>query len=183
MWGLDAELHLQPDGWVGPGELPKQGRQNVEIEIVGCAEADEICSIAAEPMLGLLMQGQDAPRVGQKNLAPLGEPEPTRLAHDQGRTDLLLETFDVKADRRLGEVYLTRGFGEAAGVVDGDEGSEEDCVVKHRPLAVPSASPSRLAAPMSLAHHKDCTSSISSFGEDCTMSNECGGRRRTNTEE
>jgi hypothetical protein len=46
------------------------------------------------------------------------------LVYDQVlRADLIFKTFDVKTNRRLGEIYLARRFGKAAGVADGYEGS------------------------------------------------------------
>jgi hypothetical protein len=32
----------------------------------------------------------------------LSQPDATRIAHNQARTDLIFKTFDVKTDRRLG---------------------------------------------------------------------------------
>lgn len=95
----------------------------MEIEIVRCADPDQAAAIAAQAMLGFLMQGKYAPRVGQENLAMLSQPNATRIAHNQARTDLIFKTFDVKTNRRLGEIHLTRRLGKAAGVADGYEGS------------------------------------------------------------
>jgi hypothetical protein len=40
---------------------------------------------------------------------------------NQARADLIFEPFDVKANRRLGEIYLARRLGKAASVADGHE--------------------------------------------------------------
>lgn len=95
----------------------------MEIEILRCADPDQGAVIAAQAMLDFLIQGKYAPSVGQENLAMLSQPQPARIAHNQARTDLIFKTFDVKANRRLGEIHLTRRVGKAAGVADGYEGS------------------------------------------------------------
>ena len=130
--GTDAELDLQPDGGIAGAELAEQRGQNMEIEIVGCADADQAAAVAPEPLLGLLEEGEDAPRIGQQHLALLGELDAARVAQDELRADLILEALDVKADRRLREIDLARSLGEAAGVADGDEGAQQDRVVKHQ---------------------------------------------------
>ena len=55
----------------------------MEIEIFGGADADQAAAVAAQALLGLLVQGKDAPRVGQQNLALLRQPDTTRIAYDQ----------------------------------------------------------------------------------------------------
>ena len=79
------------------------------------------------------MQGEDAAGVGQEHLALLRQGNALWVAQEEARADLVLQTFDVEAHGRLREVHLARGFGEAPGVADGDEGSEEDRVVEHEP--------------------------------------------------
>src|SRR6476619_5079967 len=61
--GTDTELDLQPDPGVAGRELPKQGGERVQVEIFCRADADETAAVAAETMLGFLIQGKDAPRV------------------------------------------------------------------------------------------------------------------------
>ena len=121
--GTDTEFDLQPDCGIAGRELPEQGRQNVEIEIVGCADPDWGVAIAAQTMLGFLVRREDAPRVGQKNLAILSQPDAARIGHDQARADLVLKTFDVQTHGRLGEIHVPRRLGKAAGVAYGYEGS------------------------------------------------------------
>jgi len=79
--------------------------------------------IVAQALLGFLVQGKDAARIGQEDLALLGQLNAARIAHNQARADLIFETFDVKTHRRLGEIDLPRRLGKAAGVADGYEGS------------------------------------------------------------
>jgi hypothetical protein len=68
-------------------------------------------------------RNRESSKDAQEHLALLRQPDAACAAHDEARADLILEAFDVKADRRLGEVHLARRLGEAAGVADGDEGS------------------------------------------------------------
>ena len=63
--------------------MPEQRRQGVQVEIFGHADANLAAAVAAEPLLSLLVQGEDAPRVGLKHLALLGQPKPTHIAHDE----------------------------------------------------------------------------------------------------
>ena len=103
----------------------------MEIKIVRGADPDQAAIIAAQAMLGFLVQCKYAARVGQENLALLSQSDAERVAHDQRRTDLIFETLDVQTNRRLGEIDLTRRLGKAAGVADRYEGAQENCVVKH----------------------------------------------------
>jgi hypothetical protein len=103
----------------------------VQVEIFGDADPDQAATVAAKALLGFLVECEDAPRIGQQHLALLRQPDAAYVADDQARPDLILEAFDVKAHRRLGEVHLARGLGEAALLADGDEGSQQNGVVKH----------------------------------------------------
>ena len=49
----------------------------------GTPIANLAAAVAAEPLLSFLVQGEDAPRVGLKHLALLGQPKPTHIAHDE----------------------------------------------------------------------------------------------------
>ena len=104
----------------------------MQVEIFRDADPDEAVTVTANALLGFLVQSEDAPRIRQQHLALLCQPDAAHIAHDQARPDLILEAFDVKAHRRLGEVHLARRLGEAALLADGDEGSQQDCIVKHR---------------------------------------------------
>lgn len=95
----------------------------MEVEIVGRADADEARAVAAKPLLGFLVKSKDAPRIGQENLALLGQADAASVAHDEARADLFFKAFDVKADGRLSEVHLTRRSRETAGIADGYEGA------------------------------------------------------------
>ena len=83
----------------------------MEVETVGRADADEARAVAAKPLLGFLVESKDAPRIGQQNLALLGQADATGVAHDKARADLIFKPFDVKTDGRLREVHLTRRAG------------------------------------------------------------------------
>ena len=45
----------------------------MQVEIFCRADADEAAAVAAEAMLGFLIQSKDAPRVGQEDFAMLGQ--------------------------------------------------------------------------------------------------------------
>jgi hypothetical protein len=45
----------------------------VQVEIFCRADAHETAAVAAEAMLGFLIQSKDAPRVGQEDFAMLGQ--------------------------------------------------------------------------------------------------------------
>jgi hypothetical protein len=95
----------------------------MEIEIIGRADPDQSAVAAAQAAFGLPVQGKDAPCVRQKHLALLGQFDAARIAHNQPQADLIFEPFNVKTDRRLGEIDLACRLGEAAGIAYGHEGA------------------------------------------------------------
>ena len=84
----------------------------MQVEIFCRADAHETAAVAAEAMLGFLIQSKDAPRVGQEDFAMLGQPDAARITHDQARADLIFKTFDVKTHRRLSEIHLAPSLGK-----------------------------------------------------------------------
>jgi hypothetical protein len=80
--------------------LRGSGQRIVQATTIKCGDrntrvrrSDQAAAIATQAMLGLLIQGKYAPRVGQENLARLSQPNATRIAHNRARTDLILKTF------------------------------------------------------------------------------------------
>jgi hypothetical protein len=94
--GAEAKLDLGLDGGIAGGELAEQRGERMQVEIFRHADPDQSARVAAQASLGLLVEGDDAARVGEQHLALLGETQAPHVAHNQARADLLLEPLDVQ---------------------------------------------------------------------------------------
>src|SRR5208282_3940582 len=85
--------------------------------------------VAAEVGGCLLGRGDDVAGEADHRLAVGGQRHRVGVAQYQGPADLLLQAADVLADGRLLESEPGRRAGEAAGLLDGEEGGKELRVV------------------------------------------------------
>ena len=70
---------------------------------------------------GALDVAQDADRAFEQFLARLGQPHAAIGAGEQRHPELFLEPLHVPGQRRLGEMQMRRGAGDAAELGDADE--------------------------------------------------------------
>ena len=73
---------------------------------------------------GLDVELDDAPRVIEQALAVFGELGGAAVARKDGAGEALLQPFHLHRHRRLGLVHDLGGFGEAAGLGDGDKAAQ-----------------------------------------------------------
>jgi hypothetical protein len=121
---LDDHRHL--DLGMRRGEAGQDRRQEQARIVVGRADRDRTVERGSvERRRGLLMRGQDAPRVWQQQLAVGRQRHAAAVALEQRPAELLLEPAHLHADRRLGPVHPLGGGGVAAGLGDRYEAAQE----------------------------------------------------------
>ena len=110
MLGLEAmQARRQP--------AQREGRDQADVERAGVG-------LAADPLQRVGHAVEGIAQVGQQRLAFAGDLEPARTAHEQRHAQPLLERLHLVADRRLGDVQLLGGVGEAGVTGGGFEGAE-----------------------------------------------------------
>src|SRR3954470_6853032 len=80
--------------------------------------------------------------------------DPARLAGNQAGANLFLETLDVQADSRLGEMYPACGFGKATKIAHSCECPQKNSVIQHRPN-VPGGLVRRLSQKCGLRYKRE----------------------------
>ena len=121
---------LQHEGDVGPRrpELADGARhQRMEWCRGGEAHGDAAglaARRAAGPGRGAIDRGQHRLGIGQEGAPGIGQPDAARMAHEQGRVDLLFQRLDLLRQRRLLHVQLLRRARDVALTGDGDEVAE-----------------------------------------------------------
>jgi hypothetical protein len=84
-----------------------------------------------ETVSGLVVQRENALRVGEENLAFCGKFEPPAVSFKEPSPDLLLKLPDLNAHCGLREIYEARGACEASGFRSGGERTQGGDVKKH----------------------------------------------------
>jgi hypothetical protein len=96
--------------------------------VVGRAD-DELRALGRrESLQRLVVDRDDAARLGQQRDAGLGQPRPAAVRFDQRPAQRLLQAADVLAHRGLAELQVRRGAVEAAGVSHGDQAAQRNDV-------------------------------------------------------
>ncbi|MNN62737.1 hypothetical protein D3C81_1780630 [compost metagenome] len=89
----------------------------------GQAAAD-VAGQVAQGAAGVVQHIEDLVGAWQQGASGFGQAHLAAEAVEQAHAELLLQGRDALAHRRLGQVQAFAGFGEAAGLGDGDEGVE-----------------------------------------------------------
>jgi hypothetical protein len=117
---------VKVDQRVVPAEVAQDLRQPGQREVVGDADPQPPARpVAAEVGGRLLGRGQDVAGEADHRLAVGRERHRVGVPGHQGPADLLLQAADVLADGRLLDAEPGRRPGEAAGLLDRQEGGEE----------------------------------------------------------
>ena len=132
---LDAHVRVEveelADALREPDRAEPDGRRHLEVAGRPLARLDE-----ARP--GGLEAHAHVAGGAEQEVALLGQDQPAGVAVEQRRLELALERADLPAHRRLAEVEIVAGAGEAAGFRDGVE--DPNLVPVH---GGPRATPSR----------------------------------------
>jgi hypothetical protein len=121
---VDREVEV--DERVVPAEVAQDLREPGEREVVRDADAQPPARpVAAEVGRRLLGRGEDVAREADHRLAVRRQRYRVRVPQHQHPPDLPLQAADVLADGRLLQAEPGRRAGEAAGLLDGEEGREE----------------------------------------------------------
>ncbi|MNE41009.1 hypothetical protein D3C80_1350580 [compost metagenome] len=134
------ELNIQRHLWVESGELPQQGRQTVQADVVTGGQGQTAGHFAGEVGQGSARIIEDienliSPR--QQGAPGLGQAHFTTQTVEQPHLQLLLQPGDALADGRLGQVQPFPGAGEASGLGDGNKGIEVGQVHSCIPVGYP----------------------------------------------
>ncbi|MCY1364474.1 hypothetical protein D9M69_512760 [compost metagenome] len=120
---LDIQGHLR----VGAGEGAQQRRQAMQADMVAGGEGQAAADVAgqvAQGAAGVVQHIEDLVGAWQQGASGFGQAYFAAEAVEQAHAELLFQGRDALAHRRLGQVQAFAGFGEAAGLGDGDEGVE-----------------------------------------------------------
>ena len=110
---------------VGPREAGEDPRYTGPGRIFGNSKAQGAGETAASELRhGLVVEGEQAVRIGQELRAIGRRQQPVCRAPEQRATDALLEALDLVADRGLGQAQSFRRPGDAAHFSDGLQGPE-----------------------------------------------------------
>lgn len=140
---LDIQRHLR----MRPGEGAQQRRQAMQADVVAGGQDQPAADLAGEVVqrpAGVVEHVEQLVGARQQGAAGLGEVDLAADPVEQPGIELLFEGGDALAHRRLGQVQALAGFGEAAGLGNGDEGVE--AVQVH--CGPPLVSAARSLAPM-----------------------------------
>ena len=123
--GFDVELEF--DMRLGAFQaLHRRNKPRVENRLDRAeAQRETGDAVAAQLVFEVVLQGQQAFRVGQEAFAGAGEPEQPVAPVEQRRADFLLEHGDAAGDRGLGEEQFFCRAADALQAGDPDEGFDE----------------------------------------------------------
>src|SRR5262249_44883769 len=119
--------HVEPQSWARAGEIRQELRQPIGGEVLRNAQPhDAVARWLCQHLACLLLEREDAPRVGEEALALLGRRGLLLAVPVQQRiAERLLETPDLLAHGRLSSVDAFARAGEATGVDNGDKAAQE----------------------------------------------------------
>jgi hypothetical protein len=141
-WDRGAEELLSDHGQLGVVLLGclEQGGQRVEAHHRGIAEPQRhngVVAGEASVLGGALQRGERKRRLVEQRSARGGELDPSARAHEQRRTEGVLELADLTAQRRLRDVQARGGAAEMEFLSDGQEVAERARLeIKSRTLSI-----------------------------------------------